>query len=45
VLLTSGFPDLKSAHAGDETFEQSRILKKPYRRADLQQAVRAALNA
>jgi PAS domain S-box-containing protein len=44
VLLTSGFPDLNSAHAGDETFEQTRILKKPYRRADLHQAVRAALD-
>jgi DNA-binding NarL/FixJ family response regulator len=43
VLLTSGFPDLKTTHSGGETFDSGNVLKKPYRRADLQQAVRAAL--
>jgi CheY-like chemotaxis protein len=43
VLLTSGFPDLKTTHSGGETFDAGSILKKPYRRADLQRAVRAAL--
>ena len=43
VLLTSGFPDLKTTHSGGETFDSGSVLKKPYRRADLQQAVRAAL--
>jgi CheY-like chemotaxis protein len=43
VLLTSGYPDLKTTHSGGETFDAGSILKKPYRRADLQQAVRAAL--
>lgn len=44
VLLTSGFTDLKVSHSGDASFDQSCILKKPYRRAELQQAVRAALD-
>jgi hypothetical protein len=44
VLLTSGFPDLKTTHSGGETFDSGSVLKKPYRRADLQQAVRATLD-
>jgi len=43
VLLTSGFPDLKTAHM-DDGYDPSSILKKPYRRTELQQAVRAALD-
>jgi PAS domain S-box-containing protein len=44
VLLTSGFPDLKTSHSGGATFDAGDVLKKPYRRADLQQAVRATLD-
>jgi len=43
VLLTSGFPDLKTAHM-DDGYDPGSILKKPYRRTELQQAVRAALD-
>jgi PAS domain S-box-containing protein len=39
IILTSGFPD---AHLGDQV-ANVRLLSKPYRRADLAEAVRAAL--
>ncbi len=39
IILTSGFPD---AHLGDQV-ANIRLLSKPYRRADLAQAVREAL--
>jgi DNA-binding NtrC family response regulator len=42
-LLTSGFPDLKTRH-DDGSFASGEILSKPYRRGDLQSALRAILN-
>jgi CheY-like chemotaxis protein len=39
VMLTSGYPDLKTAHSSEESDVQWRILKKPYRRSELQQAL------
>jgi len=39
VMLTSGYPDLKSARSSEESYVQWRILKKPYRRNELQQAL------
>jgi two-component system, cell cycle sensor histidine kinase and response regulator CckA len=39
VMLTSGYPDLKTAHSSEESYVQWRILKKPYRRRELQQAL------
>jgi len=39
VMLTSGLPDLKAARSSEESYEQWRILKKPYRRSELQQAL------
>ena len=39
VMLTSGYPDLKSARSSEESYVQWRILKKPYRRRELQQAL------
>jgi signal transduction histidine kinase/ActR/RegA family two-component response regulator len=39
VMLTSGYPDLKTAHSSEESYVQWRILKKPYRRSELQQAL------
>jgi two-component SAPR family response regulator len=39
IILTSGFPD---AHLGDQV-ANIRLLSKPYRRADLAEAVREAL--
>src|SRR5262245_64045009 len=36
VMLTSGYPDLKSARSLEESDVRWRILKKPYRRRELQ---------
>jgi signal transduction histidine kinase len=32
VLLTTGYPDLKSRHSGSDQYQQWKVLKKPYRR-------------
>jgi signal transduction histidine kinase/ActR/RegA family two-component response regulator len=42
IMLTSGFPDLKSGRSTD-SYEQWQILKKPYRRSDLQHALQGIL--
>jgi len=42
ILLTSGYPDLKTARA-EEAHTQWEVLKKPYRRSDLQAALREIL--
>jgi len=39
VMLTSGYPDLKIARSSEESYVQWQILKKPYRRNELQQAL------
>ena len=44
VLLTSGFPDARLAGAGGLT-SHSRLLSKPYRKEELQRAVREAIDA
>jgi CheY-like chemotaxis protein len=36
IMLTSGFPDLKSGRSSADSHEQWQILKKPYRRSELQ---------
>jgi PAS domain S-box-containing protein len=41
VLLTSGYPDLKERH---DSFMDFALLKKPYRRTDLQNALRRLLD-
>jgi len=41
VLLTSGYPDLKERH---DSFIDFALLKKPYRRTDLQNALRRLLD-
>jgi PAS domain S-box-containing protein len=41
VLLTSGYPDLKERH---DSFMDFALIKKPYRRPDLQAAIRALLD-
>jgi len=43
VMLTSGYPDLKTAHSSEESYVQWQILKKPYRRSDLQHALEEVL--
>jgi signal transduction histidine kinase/ActR/RegA family two-component response regulator len=43
VLLTSGYPNLKTARSAEDSFAQWDILKKPYRRPDLKQALENAL--
>src|SRR5882672_530216 len=45
VLLTSGYPDLKAARSSEHSYVQWDILKKPYRRPDLKQALENALGA
>jgi len=45
VLLTSGYPDLKAARSSEDSYVQWDILKKPYRRPDLKQALENALGA
>jgi len=44
VLLTSGFPDLKTARSSEETYVQWEILKKPYRRNELQRVLQEMLS-
>jgi len=36
IMLSSGFPDLKSGRSSEDCYEQWQILKKPYRRSELQ---------
>jgi nitrogen-specific signal transduction histidine kinase/ActR/RegA family two-component response regulator len=43
IMLTSGFPDLKSGRSSADSFEHWHILKKPYRRSDLQRALQGIL--
>ena len=43
VLLTSGYPDLKTTRSAEDSYLQWDILKKPYRRPDLKQALEAIL--
>jgi len=45
VLLTSGYPDLKTARSAEHSYVQWDILKKPYRRPDLKQALESVLCA
>jgi len=45
VLLTSGYPDLKTARSSEDSFVQWDILKKPYRRPDLKQALEDILSS
>ena len=46
VLLTSGYPDLKTSHSSDTLqTQQWAILKKPYRRNELQRVLQDALNS
>jgi hypothetical protein len=42
VLLTSGYPDLKTSHLSDK-LPQWAVLKKPYRRDELQRVLQDAL--
>jgi len=43
IMLTSGFPDLKNGRSAADSCEQWQILKKPYRRSDLQHALQGIL--
>jgi signal transduction histidine kinase/ActR/RegA family two-component response regulator len=43
IMLTSGFPDLKGARSTDDSWVQWPILKKPYRRNELQHALQDIL--
>jgi signal transduction histidine kinase/ActR/RegA family two-component response regulator len=45
VLLTSGYPDLKTTRSAEDSYVQWDILKKPYRRPDLKQALEAILGS
>jgi CheY-like chemotaxis protein len=42
ILLTSGYPDLKASRA-EQAYTQWEVLKKPYRRSDLREALRGIL--
>jgi signal transduction histidine kinase/ActR/RegA family two-component response regulator len=42
ILLTSGYPDLKASRA-EQAYTQWEVLKKPYRRSDLREALREIL--
>jgi signal transduction histidine kinase/CheY-like chemotaxis protein len=45
VLLTSGYPDLKTSHSSDTLQRQQwAVLKKPYRRNELQRVLQDALS-
>jgi signal transduction histidine kinase/ActR/RegA family two-component response regulator len=43
IMLSSGFPDLKSGRSSEDCYEQWQILKKPYRRSELQDALQGIL--
>jgi signal transduction histidine kinase/ActR/RegA family two-component response regulator len=43
IMLSSGFPDLKSGRSSENAYEQWQILKKPYRRSELQDALQGIL--
>jgi signal transduction histidine kinase len=43
IMLSSGFPDLKSGRSSEDAYEQWQILKKPYRRSELQDALQGIL--
>jgi CheY-like chemotaxis protein len=43
IMLSSGFPDLKGARSSEYSYEQWQILKKPYRRSELQHALQDIL--
>ena len=43
VILTSGFPDIRLGGSNGETVTGLRLLTKPYRRAELAEAIREAL--
>jgi signal transduction histidine kinase/CheY-like chemotaxis protein len=43
IMLTSGFPHLKGARSSEDSYEQWPILKKPYRRSELQHALQDIL--
>jgi len=46
VLLTSGYPDLKTSHSSDMLqTQQWAVLKKPYRRNELQRVLQDALSS
>jgi DNA-binding NtrC family response regulator len=45
VLLTSGYPDLKTARSSEDSYVDWDILKKPYRRPELKQALENVLCA
>jgi signal transduction histidine kinase/CheY-like chemotaxis protein len=45
ILLTSGYPDLKAARSSEDSYVQWDILKKPYRRPELKQALENILGA
>jgi CheY-like chemotaxis protein len=45
VLLTSGYPDLKTGRSSENGFEEEKVLKKPYRRTDLQNALHEILDS
>jgi DNA-binding NtrC family response regulator len=44
VLLSSGYPDLKTSHSSDMQTQQWAVLKKPYRRNELQRVLQDALS-
>jgi YesN/AraC family two-component response regulator len=43
IMLTSGFPDLKNGRSSADSYEHWQVLKKPYRRSDLQHALQGIL--
>jgi len=43
IILASGFPYLKGTHSSEQPCEQWPILKKPYRRSELQHALQDVL--
>jgi CheY-like chemotaxis protein len=43
IMLSSGFPDLKGARSSEDPSVQWQILKKPYRRSELQHALQDIL--
>jgi CheY-like chemotaxis protein len=43
IMLSSGFPDLKSGRSSEDSYVPWQILKKPFRRSDLQRALQGIL--